>query len=349
MAEIKLDKQHPLYQEDLDFILRTEGLDKLKGKKILITGATGMLGVCMIDALMKYNTIQNANVGIYAVGRSREKASARLGEYYTNPLFHFIEQDVREKLPEDLSFDFIIPAASNTHPMAYSQFPIETIEINYFGVKHALDKAVKCGATVLCVSSVEIYGNARGSDFFTENYTGDLNLSTARSCYTESKRVCESMCQSYISEKNINAKIVRLSRIFGPTMLESDTKASSQFIKKALNGEDIVLKSKGEQLFSYTYVADAVSAMLHVMLNGENGMAYNVSNRNCNVKLKDFAAECARFAGKNVVFELPSETEQKGYSVAMYAVLDNSRLENANWKPGYDFKNAINRTLEILH
>ena len=252
-------------------------------------------------------------------------------------------------MPEDLSFDFIIPAASNTHPMAYSQFPIETIEINYFGVKHALDKAVKCGATVLCVSSVEIYGNARGSDFFTENYTGDLNLSTARSCYTESKRVCESMCQSYISEKNINAKIVRLSRIFGPTMLESDTKASSQFIKKALNGEDIVLKSKGEQLFSYTYVADAVSAMLHVMLNGENGMAYNVSNRNCNVKLKDFAAECARFAGKNVVFELPSETEQKGYSVAMYAVLDNSRLENANWKPGYDFKNAINRTLEILH
>lgn len=349
MAEIRLNKQHPLYQEDLSFILRTKGLDKLKDKKILITGATGMLGVCMIDALMKYNTVQNANIGIFAVGRSREKASARLGEYYTNPLFHFIEQDVREKLPEDLSFDFIIPAASNTHPMAYSQFPIETIEINYFGVKHALDKAVKCGATVLCVSSVEIYGNARGSDIFTENYTGDLNLSTARSCYTESKRVCESMCQSYISEKNINAKIVRLSRIFGPTMLESDTKASSQFIKKALNGEDIVLKSKGEQLFSYTYVADAVSAMLHVMLNGENGMAYNVSNRNCNVKLKDFAAECARFAGKKVVFELPSETEQKGYSVAMCAVLDNSKLENTNWEPGYDFKNAINRTMEILH
>ncbi len=349
MAEIKLNKQHPLYQEDLDFILRTEGLDKLKGKKILITGATGMLGVCMIDALMKYNTIQNANIGIYAVGRSCEKAAARLGEYYNSPFFHFIEQDVREKLPENLSFDYIIPAASNTHPMAYSQFPIETIEINFYGVKHALDKAEKCGAVVLCVSSVEIYGNAREDDVFTESYTGELNLSTARSCYTESKRVCESMCQSYISEKNINAKIVRLSRIFGPTILESDTKASSQFIKKALNGEDIVLKSKGEQLFSYTYVADAVSAMLHVMLNGENGMAYNVSNRNCNVKLKDFAAECARFAGKNVVFELPSETEQKGYSVAMYAVLDNSRLENVHWKPGYDFKNAINRTLEILH
>ena len=349
MAEMKLNKQHPLYQEDLSFILRTKGLDKLKGKKILITGATGMLGMCMIDALMKFNIEQNANIGIYAIGRSCEKAAARLGEYYNSPLFNFIEQDVREKLPEDLSFDYIIPAASNTHPMAYSQFPIETIEINFFGVKHALDKAEKCGAVVLCVSSVEIYGNAREGDIFTESYTGELNLSTARSCYTESKRVCESMCQSYISEKNVNAKIVRLSRIFGPTMLESDTKASSQFIKKALNGEDIVLKSKGEQIFSYTYVADAVSAMLHVMLNGENGQAYNVSNRNCNVKLKDFAAECAKFAGKNVVFELPTETEQKGYSVAMYAVLDNSRLENTDWKPGYDFKNAINRTLEILH
>lgn len=348
MAEIKINKQHPLYQEDLSFILRIDGVEKLKNKKILITGATGMLGMCMIDALMKFNTEQNANITIYAVGRCQEKAAARLGEYYANQLFHFVEQDVRNPFPNDLSVDYIIPAASNTHPMAYSQYPIETIEINYFGVKHALDKAVECGATVLCVSSVEIYGNARGNDVFTEDYTGQLNLSTARSCYTESKRVCESMCQSYISEKNVDAKIVRLSRIFGPTMLESDTKASSQFIKKALNGEDIVLKSKGEQMFSYTYVADAVSAMLCVLLNGENGVAYNVSNDDCNVRLKDFAAECAKFAGKNVVFDMPSETEQKGYSVASYAVLDNSRIEAIKWEAGYGFKNAISRTLEIL-
>ena len=201
---------------------------------------------------------------------------------------------------------------------------------------------------MLYPSSVEIYGNARDEDSFTEDYTGQLNLSTSRSCYTESKRLSESLCQSYISEKGAKVKIVRLSRVFGPTMLMNDSKASSQFIVKALNGEDIVLKSKGEQLFSYTYVADAVSAMLHVLLHGENGVAYNISNAVCDVHLKDFARLCAEWAGRDVVFDLPSETERKGFSIAMRAILDNSRLRSLGWTPYYGIKDAVFRTLSII-
>ena len=140
------------------------------------------------------------------------------------------------------------------------------------------------------------------------------------------------MCQSFIAEKNAKIKLVRLSRIFGPTMLMSDSKASSQFLTKALNGQDIVLKSKGEQVFSYTYVADAVHAMLHVLLHGNEGEAYNISNEYCNVRLKDFAHFCAAWVGSEVVFELPSETERKGFSVAMRAILDNTRIRNIGWR-----------------
>lgn len=77
-------------------------------------------------------------------------------------------------------------------------------------------------------------------------------------------------------------------------------------------------------------------------------MAYNVSNQDCNVKLKDFAGACAHWADKEVVFDLPSEVEQKGYSVAMHAILDNSRLLSIGLSPLYSFKNAIHRTLNIL-
>ncbi|MBQ4406166.1 MAG: NAD-dependent epimerase/dehydratase family protein [Bacteroidales bacterium] len=348
MAEIKLNKKHPLYQEDLSYILETEGLKELHGKSVLITGATGMLGLCLIDALMKFNREKNAHVMVYAVSRSKEKATARLGEYYDNPLFCLLEQDVRTPFPDDLKVDYIIPGASNTHPLAYSKFPIETIEINVLGMMNALNKASQCGAVVLCMSTVEVYGNARGEDVFTEDYTGVLNLSNSRSCYTESKRVCEALCQSYIAERGVSVKIVRLSRIFGPTMLDSDTKASSQFIKKALNNEDIVLKSKGEQFFSYTYVADAVSAILHVLFNGENGVAYNISNSSCNVRLKDFARLCAEYAGKKIVFDLPSESEAKGYSVATKAILDNGRLKALGWNIGFSMDNALRRLFEIL-
>lgn len=338
-----MNKNHPLYREDVQNVLTVDGLDTLKGKSVLVTGATGLLGVHLIDVLMALGGVK-----VYAVGRSKAKAENRLGEYYANPLFKFVEQDVCLPFDEDLHVDYIIPGASNTHPLAYSQYPVETIQINVKGAEHALNKAAECKATVLYPSTVEVYGNALGQDVFEEDYTGKLNLSTSRACYTESKRVSEALCQSYISERGVDVKIVRLSRIFGPTMLDSDSKASSQFIKKAVNNEDIVLKSKGEQFFSYSYVSDAVAAMLYVMLHGECGQAYNISNEKCNVHLRDFAQMCAEYNGRKVVFELPSETEQKGFSIAMQAILDNSKLKSLGFKPKYEMKDAVHRTIEIL-
>jgi len=338
-----LNKQNPLYQEDLKNILSTKGIESFCGKSFLITGATGLLGLHLIDALM-----QLKDVKIYAVGRSKKKAEPRLGDYYKKENFFFLEQDVKEEFPNDLCVDYIIPGASNTHPLAYSQFPIETMMTNIKGAENALNLAERCNATVLYLSSVEIYGNARGQEPFTEDYTGQLNLSSFRSCYTESKRACEALCQSYLEEKKVKVKIVRLSRIFGPTMLESDSKASSQFIKKAIAKEDIVLKSKGNQLFSYTYVSDAVSAMLCVLLNGEFGKAYNISNEKCNVHLSEFAQICAENCNKNVVFDIPTAAEQKGFSIATYAILANDRIKNIGYIPKYTIKDAINRTIAIL-
>lgn len=340
---MKLNKNHPLYQEDIKYIHSVKGIEQLKGKSILITGATGLLGVHLIDALMAYGDIK-----VYAVGRSKEKAMYRLGEYYDNKLFTFIEQDVCLPFPIDLHVDYIIPGASNTHPLAYSQYPIETMMINIKGTEHALELAVRCNAKVLYLSTVEVYGNAYNDEPFSEGCTGKLNLSTSRSCYTESKRASEALCQSYISQKGADVKIVRLPRVFGPTMLESDTKASSQFIKNALNNTDIVLKSTGEQLFSYVYVSDAVASMLYVLLNGQCGESYNISNDKCNVHLRDFAHACAEYNGKDVIFDLPTEAEKRGYSIANQAVLNSSKLQKSGFRTCYDFSNAIQRTIKIL-
>lgn len=343
-----MNKSHPLYQEDLANILAVKDIEQLRGKRFLITGATGLIGVQLIDALM-----QADDVKVIAVGRSREKAKTRLGEHFDNPRFSFMEHDITKPFNYALcimnySLDYIIPLASHTHPLAYSLYPVETIMINVRGAEHALELAQQTGATVLYPSTVEVYGNAQGDDVFTEDYTGMLNLKNARSCYPESKRVSEALCQSYMAEKGVKVKIVRLSRVFGPTMLPSDTKASSQFIQKAIAGEDIVLKSKGEQYFSYTYVADAVAAMLHVLLHGEMGVPYNISNEACDVHLREFAAICAECAGKEVVFDLPSETEAKGFSIATKAILDNTRLRGIGFTPRYTIRDAIQRTIEIV-
>lgn len=340
---INLNKQNPLYVEDINNILKTEGIDTLRGKSFLITGATGMVGVMLIDALMSL-----CDVKVFAVGRNAEKAKYRLGEHFDNPNFIFIEHDVCEPFSDDIKVDYIIPMASNTHPLAYSKYPIETILINIKGAEHALDLAYKTGATLIYTSTNEVYGNAISDEIFNEDYNGRLNLSNARSCYNESKRTCEALCQSYLAEKGVYVKIARLCRIFGPTMLETDTKASSQFIKNAVAEEDIVLKSEGNQYFSYTYVADAVSGLLTVLLKGELGVPYNVSSEKTNVHLKDFAQLCAEYNGKNVIFDIPSESERKGYSIAMKAILDNCRIKAIGFNPIYTMKDAVYRTIDIL-
>lgn len=338
-----MNKQHPLYKEDLRHVLSTEGIGHLHGKHVLVTGATGLIGMHLIDALMLMG-----DVYVTAVGRSREKAAARLGEYFGEERFCFLEHDVRHAFPADLAADFIIPLASNTHPKAYGEYPVETLLINTLGCQHALDLAHRCGATLLYPSTVEVYGNARGTDEFTEDYTGALNLATARACYPESKRTSEALCLAYAAEYGVDVRIVRLSRVFGPTMLMSDTKASSQFILKALARENIVLKSEGTQFFSYTYTADAVSALLHVMLNGERGVAYNIANPSCNVHLRDFAGLCASFVGTCVVFDLPDESERRGYSIATQAIMSAERLMEIGWTPHYNIRKALEHTITIL-
>lgn len=339
---MKLNKQHPLYAEDLQRILNVDGVASLRGKSVLVTGATGLVGVELVDALM-----QLGGVKVLAVGRSRQRAAGRLGEHYGHPDFTFIEQDVCDPLP-DVKADYVIPLASNTHPLAYSSYPVETMTVNLKGAEHALRLAQACGAVVLYPSSVEIYGNTPDAHAFREDETGRLDLSTSRACYTESKRGCEALCQSFVTEHQVDVRIVRLSRVFGPTLLESDTKASSQFLLKALRKEDIVLKSDGGQQFSYMYVSDVVAAMLHVMLHGVPGRAYNVASDACQVQLKEFARLCAEHCGRQVVFDLPSEQERRGYSIARNALLDTFRLTETGFRPVFDMENAVRRTLAIL-
>ncbi len=341
------------YIASIDRILQKKlPYEKLKNKSILITGATGMIGSYFVDVLMRMNQLKGYNLSIYALGRSMEKAKTRFSSYWNYPHFSFVSYNLNEELGEKQfsSASYILHLASNTHPLAYSGDPIGTILPNVIGTNHLLDFASKMKSErVLFASSVEIYGeNRKDVSSFDESYLGYIDCNTLRAGYPESKRCGEALCQAYIHQKGLDIVMPRLSRVYGPTMLQSDSKALSQFLKKGINGEDIILKSEGNQLYSYTYVADVASALLFLLLKGECGQAYNVADEKSDISLKDLAGIIAGYASRKVVFELPDEKEKAGYSTATKALLDSTKLKSLGWSADYSIQDGIVETMNIL-
>ena len=340
-----------MYLEDVKNIADTHlPWKNLQGKSILISGSTGLLGSFLIDVLMSRNAKERP-IKIYALGRDEGKARNRFSQYWGSESFNFITHDINEALDLPLEqIDYVLHLASNTHPVSYAKKPISTITTNIIGTNNMLSFAVRHKARRFAfASSNEIYGENKGDvEQFDEKYSGYIDCNTLRAGYPESKRAGEALCQAYLQEYGLDVIIPRFTRSFGPTLLSDDTKALSQFIQKAVAGEDIVLKSDGSQFYSYTYVADAISGLLTILLKGKKGEAYNISDESCDIHLKDLAKILAEISGRKVIFGVPDVMEYAGYSKATKARLDGSKLKELGWRIKYNLPESLRRTVKIL-
>lgn len=344
-------QNHPLYAADLESLSSDGAIlwDKLSGGAVALSGGTGLVGRYLVDAILYRNALHGMGCHVYLLCRKPE-AAAKL--FPDSDFLHFVESDVNRPLPQlDIPEEaYMLHLASNTHPVAYATEPIATIMTNVTGLYNMLQAAVGIKAARFAfASSNEIYGENRGdTELFAEDSLGYIDCNTLRAGYTESKRCGEALCQAFRKQYGLEAVIPRLTRSFGPTMKLSDTKALSQFLLKALDGEDIVLKSDGKQFYSFTYAADAARGLLIALLSGEDGAAYNVAHESLDITLRDLAELVAGAAGKKVVFDLPGSTEAAGFSKATKARLDGHRIAALGWRPRYTLSEGISRTLEIL-
>lgn len=341
-------------QEDLAVISQADYIswDKIKGKNVLVTGGTGLIGSTLIKALCYASTVKGLQVKIFALVRNLEKAERMLG--HENGSLHFIKGSV-ENLPViNVPIDYIIHGASPTASLFFVQHPVETIQIAVKGTSYLLklarEKAVK---SFVYLSSMEVYGAPQADTLIPESQGCTLDSMAVRSCYPIAKRLCENLCASYAQEYHVPAKVIRLAQTFGPGVLKDDKRVFAEFARDAMEGKDIVLQTAGTSRREYLYTADAVSAILTVLLNGAEGQVYNAGNPGTYCSIVEMAQMIVQKIAQNKIqVHMPPITEGKDnnskFPPAHHLHLDVSKLKELGWEPTRGLKEMYERMIAVM-
>ena len=336
-------------EDDLKTII-AENLswEKLKNKTVMITGASGMVGSYMLYVLLMLNDEKHYGIKVDAVMRNVNKLPE---EVRNREDVNVVVADVTKDIPDVGDIDYIIHAASPASPLIMQNQPVETIAANTIGTFKTLELAKEKNAEgYLFISSREIYGQPdEGQEFFYENTYGFVDQLNPRSCYSEGKKAAETMCVCFHEEYGLNTKIARLAHTYGPGMSIYDGRVQADFLKNVYHNEDIVLKSEGTAVRTYTYIADAIAGMYRILLDSED-IVYNIGNEAGKVSIRDMAEILVRIypeRGLKLVFDIP-EGGTKGTAPYTLGILSSEKLRKLGWNPKYSVKDGFKRTLEYL-
>lgn len=340
-----------LWIEDIDRVIAANPcIATLSGKRVMITGVTGLVCSAIVDTFVRYNETHDLPIIIIAAARSEERVKERFGIYARRSYFRFVEYDaLRPSFDYQLPVDYIIHGASNSSPDTIIKEPVETILSNIVGLHVLLNYTHKQRVKrLLYISSSEVYGAKEDDTPFKEGQYGYIDLLKSRNSYSVGKRAAETLCVSYSDEYGVESVIIRPGHIYGPTATRTDKHVSSQWAYMVARGEDIIMKSDGLQLRSYCHCLDAASAILTVLIKGEKDRAYNVSNPDSVISIQQMAQILTTNTGTHVKLEHPTDVEKQGFNPMKNSSLDSTSLIALGWRPVFDGREGFEHTVQIL-
>ncbi len=320
--------------------------EKLQDKAILVTGASGVVGSALIHALSYASKRHGLGARIIGVGRDRKKVRKLI----TRCGLEFIEQDIRNPLTFSGNVDYIFHCAAVTKSSEMVLNPVGVVETSIKGTDYALKLArEKCVKSMVYLSSMEVYGITDPAiPRVSEDNLGYIDIKNPRSCYPESKRICECLCSCWFAQYGVPVKTARLAQTFGAGIPVEDSRVFAQFARSVIAGEDIILHTEGNSRGNYCYISDTVRGLLYLLLMGENGEAYNIVNPDASMTIREMAELVAIKIGQgraSVVVYRPEDVEALGYAPDTTLRLSSEKLERLGWRPRYGLEEMYRRMI----
>ena len=337
-------------EEDFDKITKRDiSWDALRNSSFVITGATGLIGSLIVKYLLYANRTMNFGAKIYAVVRNVEKADKIFAEEKTDALTYVVADLTKEKVNCEGDCDYIVHAAAVTASKVMVSDPVGTICTSIDGTEKMLQLAVeKKAKAFIYISSMEIYGQPTVGGKTAEKDLGYVDIENVRSCYPEGKRMCECLCTAYAAQYGVNVISARLAQTFGAGILPTENRVFAQFARSVMRGENIVLHTTGESEGNYVYTADAIAAIMTLLVKGKAGEAYNIANEDSHITIRNMAELVAReIAGEKiqVVIDIPEDSVSLGYAPPVKMWLAASKTRELGWKPEIGLVEAYKRMI----
>lgn len=316
------------------------------GSTVLITGATGLIGSLLVKALHWINQKYTLHITLIAVVRDRQAAASILDGCEVQ----FLVGDIRNFTSFAGQIDYIVHCAAVTKSKELVTFPVENIQTAVYGTDNILRLAkAKQVRSVVFLSSMEVYGTTDPVlPRVTEKELGYMDITNPRSCYGESKRLCECLCSCYAAEYNVPVKMARLAQTFGAGVSREDNRVFAQFARSVVEGQDIVLHTDGSSTGNYCYTADAVAGILLLLLKGQNGEIYNIANEASHMTVRQMACLVAEKVAHNairVVSDIPASSLTYGYAPKVHMKLCSKKIRELGWKPAYGMEDMYLRMI----
>jgi nucleoside-diphosphate-sugar epimerase len=314
------------FERDIEDVLRAARPDwlALQGARIFITGGTGLIGRWWLEAMRQADV--QLRLGLRATILSRDpRAFARKAPHLANyASFELVQGDVRDFESPTGAFSHVIHAATDASAELNARDPRRMFDTVVKGTRRALDFALeKHPVRTVYLSSGAVYGRQPWDlDLVPETFTGAPDCTDAGATYAEAKRAAEMLCAIYAKQFGLDIVTARIFALLGPHLTLDIHFAAGNFIRDAMAGRPVIVRSSGEACRSYLYLSELIIWLTRIMVGAAAGSVYNVGSEEW-VSIRDLAARTAQLLARGE-FEIRGESDP-GWNPGRYAP-DTSRI-----------------------